>query len=298
MPSAMTKKPASRSEIGLMAGSSTWGGYRPIPTLKRTLNEFLFVNDCTLSMNRFSTACRHFGLTISTKKTEVLHQPAPQKTYTEPTIVAEGEIPKAVDKFTYLGSTLSRSVNIDDEVDTCIAKASSAFGQLQELVWERRGVKLSTKLKMYKAVILPTLLYACGAWTVYECHANKLNRFYMNCLRRLLKNTWQAKVPDTDVLSQAGLPSIYTLLWRAQVSWAGHLVRMPDIGLPKRLFYEELVEGKHTQGEQKKCFKDTLKVSLKSFGTDPESGKILVQIAPPGKAVSAKVLPLSSRAGL
>ncbi|KAJ1091846.1 hypothetical protein NDU88_004961 [Pleurodeles waltl] len=52
--------------------------------------DFLFADDCTLnaareaqmqqSMNCFSTACRNFGLTISTKETEVLHQPAPQKT--------------------------------------------------------------------------------------------------------------------------------------------------------------------------------------------------------------------------
>ncbi|XP_043916117.1 uncharacterized protein LOC122792394 [Protopterus annectens] len=144
---------------------------------------------------------KNFGLIISTKKTEVLHQPAAQKMYVEPTIIAEGEILKAVDKFTYLGSTLSRFVNIDDETDTCIAKASSAFGWLQESVWERRSIKLSTRLKVYKAVVLPTILYACETWTVYYCHAKKLNHFHMNCLRRLLKITWQDKVPGTVVLS-------------------------------------------------------------------------------------------------
>ncbi|KAJ1118439.1 hypothetical protein NDU88_006632 [Pleurodeles waltl] len=105
---------------------------------------FLFADDCALnaaieaqmqkSMNHFSTACRNFGLTVSTKTTEVLHQPAPQKTYAEPTTITEGKILKAVDKFTYFCSTLSRSVNTDDEVDTRIARASSAFGRLQESV--------------------------------------------------------------------------------------------------------------------------------------------------------------------
>ncbi|KAJ1151470.1 hypothetical protein NDU88_004250 [Pleurodeles waltl] len=71
---------------------------------------FLFADDCAVntpteaqtqqSMNSFSTACRNFSLTISTKNTEELHQPAPQKTYTEPTSTAEGKILKAVDKFT------------------------------------------------------------------------------------------------------------------------------------------------------------------------------------------------------
>ncbi|KAJ1161828.1 hypothetical protein NDU88_002309 [Pleurodeles waltl] len=182
-------------------------------------------------MNRFSTAYRNFGLTISTKKTEVLYRTAPQKTYAEPTITSEGEMLKAVDKFTYLGSTLSRSVNIDNEVDTRITKATSAFGRLRESVWKRREVKLSPKLKMYKVVILLTLLYACETWTVYERHAKKLNRSHMNCLRRLLKMTWQDKVPGTDVLSQAGLPRIYNLLRRAQVQLAGHIVHMKSFGI-------------------------------------------------------------------
>ena len=38
-----------------------------------------------------------------------------------------------VDKFTYLGSTLSRVVHIDDEVNARIAKDSAAFGRLREV---------------------------------------------------------------------------------------------------------------------------------------------------------------------
>ena len=48
--------------------------------------------------------------------------------------------------------------------------------------------------------------------------------------------------------------------------WAGHVVRMKDPCLPKKLFDGELSQGKRSQGGQKKRFKDTLKVSMKSFG--------------------------------
>ena len=246
---------------------------------EESVRDMLFADDCALndateaqmqqSMDCFSTACDNFGLTISTKKTEVLHQPAPQKQYVAPEITVNGEVLKAVEKFTYLGSTLSRSATIDDEVEMRIAKASSAFGQLRGTVWERRGIKLATKLKVYKAIVLPTLLYACETWTIYERHAKKLHRFHMNCLRKLLKITWQDKIPDTEVLSRTELPSIHTLLKRAQIRWAGHLVRMPDTRLPKRLFYGELAEGKRSQGGQKKRYKDTLKTSLKCFNIDP-----------------------------
>ena len=142
------------------------------------------------SVDQFSTACTNFGFTINTGKTEVMYQPAPGKQYQEPTVIVNGQKLAAVDKFTYLGSALSRSVHIDDETDARIAKASVAFGRLRSSVWERKGVSLSTKLSVYRAIVLNTLLYACETWTVYQRHAKKLNRFHLNCLRKLLKVKW------------------------------------------------------------------------------------------------------------
>ena len=158
-------------------------------------------------------------------------------------ITVNGQKLKVVDKFTYLGSTLSRAVHIDDEITARIAKASVAFGRLRANVWERNGIKLDTKLKVYKAVVLPSLLYACETWTVYQRHAKRLNHFHLSCLRKLLKIKWQDKIPDTEVLRS----------------------RMPDARLPKKVFYGELQEGKRSQGGQKKRYKDTLKASLKDF---------------------------------
>ena len=124
----------------------------------------------------------------------------------------------------------------------------------------------STKLKVYCAVVLTTLLHACETWTVYKRHAKQLNHFHMNCLRRLLRIKWQDKIPDSEVLRRASILSIHTLLQKAQLRWAGHVVRMPDSRLPKQLLYGELSKGKYSAGEQKKWYKDSLKVSVKSFG--------------------------------
>jgi hypothetical protein len=45
--------------------------------------------------------------------------------------------------------------------------------------------------------------------------------------------------------TSSGMISIHTMLWKSQLKWAGHVVRMPDLG------------------GQKKQYKDTLKASLK-----------------------------------
>eukprot|EP00795_Rhopilema_esculentum_P008326 gene8326-14290_t len=70
----------------------------------------------------------------------------------------QGQRLQAEENFTYLGSTLSSSANNDAEVNNRIAKASSAFGRLRKLAWERRGISQDTKIKVYKAVVLSTPL--------------------------------------------------------------------------------------------------------------------------------------------
>ena len=182
-----------------------------------------------------------------------------------------GQKLNAVEKFTYLGSTLSRSVTIDDEVNIRIAKASSAFGRLRKNVWERRGISIETKLKVYKAVVLTSLMYASETWTVYRRHAKRLNHFHTTSLRKLFGIKWQDKVTDTEVLLRAGFSSIHTMLKQTQLRWAGHVARMPDHRLPKKLLFGELVHGKRSRGGQKKRFKDTLKISLKDFNIDHSS---------------------------
>ena len=202
-------------------------------------------------MNCLSHAqgCDNFGLT---KKTEVMYQLAPGKPYQEPHITVKGQNLQAVDNFTYQGSTLSRVVHIDTEDNNRIAKASVAFGRLREYVWERIAIRLSTKLKVYHAVLLITLIYSCETWTVYSrhVHANQLNHIHLSCLRRLLHIRWQDKNPVAEVIERAGIPSVDTHLQRAQVRWAGHVARMPGCRLPKQVLYGELCQGKWRFGAE------------------------------------------------
>ena len=81
--------------------------------------------------------------------TEVVYQPAPEKPYKEPTITVKGQRLQVVDKFTYFGTTLSRVVHINDEVNAWIVKAIAAFDRLRERIWDRSGTIPGTKLKVY-----------------------------------------------------------------------------------------------------------------------------------------------------
>ncbi|BHF85232.1 hypothetical protein SprV_1002839500 [Sparganum proliferum] len=249
-----------------------------------TVHELLFADDCAQnttseedmqrSMDLFSAACANFGLVINTQKTVVMNQPPPNSAATAPNapppqISVNGTQLQVVENFPYLGSTLSHNTKIDDEVANRISKTSQAFGRIQSTFWNRHGLQLSTKLKMYKAVILLTLLYAAETWTVYAKQARRLNHFHLSCLRRILRLNRQDRIPDTGVLERTGILSIYNMLRQMQLRWSGHLMRMDDERLPKRLFYGDVATGSRRQGGQIRRYKDIMKSSLRRLQINP-----------------------------
>ena len=63
----------------------------------------------------------------------------------------------------------------------------------------------------------------------------------------------------------------------ALLRWTGHVTRMPDERLPKKILYGELQVGKRFHGGQKKPYKDTLTASLKDFNIQKESWEQIAQ---------------------
>ena len=146
-----------------------------------------------------------------------------------------------------------------------LAKAGASFGRLWTRVWRERGIKLPTKLAVYRAVVMTSLLYGCETWALYRKQLKTLDQFHLRCLRKIMGISWEDRVPNTEVLHRANMPGVEALIIKAQLRWVGHVVRMDDTRLPKMIF-SELASGTRNTGHPLKRFKDCLKASLGACG--------------------------------
>ena len=156
------------------------------------IRELLFADDAVIVAHtvddtieickQFEQAAALFGLKINTKKTVTLYQPPPGQTSINPHVEIYGTPLKSVKNFTYMGSTVASDNTIDVEINNRIQAASGAFGGLWMRVWSQHGITVSTKCKVFKAIVLLTLLYSAETYTLYRRHFRKLSKMHLRHL--------------------------------------------------------------------------------------------------------------------
>ena len=243
-----------------------------------TIRDLLFADDCALAAcsqealqrlcNCFAVACRRFGLTISIKKTEAMYQPAPGNVYAAPAITIEGQQLTATEKFKYLGGTISNDGSLDAEITARIAKATSAYGRLVKRLWTNRGIRLDTKVAVYKAAVLSSLLYGSEVWTLNAKQLRCLEKFHQATLRRIARIKWHHKVTNYEVLQRCNICSLQSMIDSARLRWTGHVVRMSNDRIPKKLLYGRITTGISRRGNHN-SYLNSVKSTLRDCGINP-----------------------------
>ena len=127
-----------------------------------------------------------------------------------------------VDRFCYLGSLLSSSGNIDEEVHKRIGMASSSFARLTTRVFTARDLSIHTKVKVYRPVCLSVLLYASETWVPYRRHLKKLEKFNTEWLQTILALKWWHRVPHVEIRRRAEIEPLETILAQRHLRWLGN----------------------------------------------------------------------------
>ena len=254
-------------------------------TTSTIIRDLLFADDCALASsseeglqqlcNELAFAASKFGLKISIDKTKSMYQAPRGARYVPPEIFVEGNQLEAVKTFKYLGSIVSDSNSMDEEITTRLARANSAFNALTKRLWCKNGIRTGTKISVYKAAVISTLLYGSEAWTLTKRQIRKLEKFHLTCLRKIARIRWYHKVPNFMVLKRCHVLSVTSMLDRNKLRWTGHVIRMADDRIPKRILYGQLARGYSRQGNHL-TYMNSLRRTLRVCGVE---GRNLEQLA-------------------
>ena len=67
-------------------------------------------------------------------------------------------------------------------------------------VLQSRGISLSTKVLLVKAMVFPVVMYGCESWTIKKAECQRIVAFELWCWRRLLRVPWTARRSKQSIL--------------------------------------------------------------------------------------------------
>jgi hypothetical protein len=209
--------------------------------------------DLRLAMLELEATAAEWGMQLNYDKTKaVVFAAAPGSPPAGPIQLVHGMV-AADTTFTYLGSMQCASGDQEVEISRRLSLAGGVFSNLRQRVFKPRSISLSTKMRVYKAIVVPTLLYgAAESWALTQAQEHRLDVFNNTCLRRI---TGHRRGPDTisneELHEMTGQPAISALIREHRLRWFGHLVRRQGSAAVKQLlFATRRVSGSQGQGSR------------------------------------------------
>jgi hypothetical protein len=123
------------------------------------------------------------------------------------------------------------------------------------------------KIKIYRTIILPVVLYGCETWSLtlrkerrLRVSENRVSRRVFGPKKDEVTREWR-KWHNEELSDLYSLPSILRVVKSRRMRWAGHVARMGE----GRGVYRALVgkpEGKRPLGRPRRRWEDNIKMDL------------------------------------
>jgi hypothetical protein len=129
-----------------------------------------------------------------------------------------------------------------------------------------RLISKNIKIKIYKTVILPVVLYGCETWSLTLREEHRLRVFENSVWRKIFgpkreeDGSWR-KLHNDELHSLYSSPNIVKVIKSSRMRWAGHVARMGE----GRGVYRVLVgrpEGKRPLGRPRRRWENNIKWTL------------------------------------
>ena len=177
-----------------------------------------------------------------------------------------------VEEFKYLGTTLTNQNSIQEEINCRLKLGNACYYSAQNLLSSSLLSK-TLKIKIYRTIILPVVLYGCETWSLILREERRLRVIENRMLRRVfglkrdeVKGEWR-KLHNEELRDFYTLPNIVRVVKSRRKRWAGHVARMGE----RRVVHSVLVgkaEGKRPLGRPRHRWEDNIKIDLQEVRGD------------------------------
>ena len=154
-------------------------------------------------------------------------------------------------------------------------------GYSLEKILSFRLLSRKLKVKTYKTIILPVVLYGCETWSLTLREEHRLRVFENKVHRKILgyrneiTGEWR-KLHNAELHALYSSQNIIRSLKSRRLRWAGHVALMEQF----RNAYRVLVwkpESKEPLGRPRRRCQDNIKMNLREVGCDPRDWLALAE---------------------
>jgi len=175
-----------------------------------------------------------------------------------------------VEEFKYLGTTLTNQNSNAEEIRSRLRSASDCHHSVQNRLSSRLLSK-NLKIKIYRTIILPVVLYGCETWSLTLREERKLRVSENMVLRRIfcrrrdeVTGEW-SRLHNEELNDLYSSPNILRVIKSRRMRWARHVAHMGE----ERVVYRVLVgqpEGKRPMGRHRRRWVDNIRTDLQEMG--------------------------------
>jgi hypothetical protein len=186
------------------------------------------INTIKENIESLLEASRNVGLEINAEKTKYIVMSRHQSLGQNQNIRIADESAK----FKYLGTTLTNQNDIHDEIESRLSSGNACYYSVQNLL-SFLVISKNAKIKIYKTVILPIVLYGCETWSLTMRKELGLRVFENTVLRKVFgpkreeDGSWR-KLHNDELHSLYSSPNIVKVIKSRRLRWARHVGRMGE----------------------------------------------------------------------
>jgi len=176
-------------------------------------------------------ATREIGQGVNADKTKYMVMSRDQNAGRIHNVKIDNIIFNRVENFKYLGTTLTNQNSIAEEIKSRLKSGNACYHLVQKLLSSRLQSK-NLKIKIYRTVVLPVVLYGCESLSLILREEQKLRVFENRVLRKIfgprrdeVTGEWR-RLHKEELNDLYSSPNIVRVTKSRRMRWAGHVACM------------------------------------------------------------------------